>query len=107
MSERLPERKPAPERSVYTFDDFGNLGMLWLINRAVFHPRGFALALDYADGESEPRGWSVHAAATGEPFSFGLPDGMEEERFRSVEEILAVAREYGAAPAPLAPEVQP
>lgn len=94
----VPERKPDGERAAFSFDQLGNLGVLWLINRVVFHPRGFALALDYAESETEPRGWSLHAAAEGEAFTFAMPEGFEDERFRIVEELLNEARAHGMAP---------
>lgn len=33
-------------------------GLLWLINRVVFHPRGFALAFDVADC-GDVNGWKL------------------------------------------------
>jgi hypothetical protein len=43
-------------------------GLLWLINRAVFHPRGLALALE-RDSEGAVTGWALHG------------DGSEEWSF--------------------------
>ena len=34
-------------------------GMLWLINRSTFHPRGFSLALETDDGTGEVIGWKI------------------------------------------------
>ena len=42
-------------------------GLLWLINRVVFHPRGFALALHEEDGTIV--GWSLQGDGS-EPWSF-------------------------------------
>jgi hypothetical protein len=33
------------------WDELKSSGLLWLINRVVFHPRGFALSLARRDGE--------------------------------------------------------
>lgn len=38
---------PGPERVVDLIDD----SLLWLINRTVFHPRGYALRYDDGTGE--------------------------------------------------------
>lgn len=43
-------------------------GMLWLINRVVFHPRGFALAL-HVDEDGQVTGWSISGDGT-EPWNF-------------------------------------
>lgn len=44
------------------FHEMRDSGLLWLINRAVFHPRGYALALHF-EGEppelGECIGWSL------------------------------------------------
>ncbi|MEM9468309.1 MAG: hypothetical protein AAGA90_23275 [Actinomycetota bacterium] len=50
----------------FDLDDLRETGVLWAINRIVFHPRGFALALTYPDGTTpqqvadgaEPDGWT-------------------------------------------------
>jgi len=94
----LPASVPAPERAAYSFEQLADTGVLWMLNRVLFHPRGFALALDSADGESEPRGWSVDAFT--EPVTFGLPEGMESERLAAFERLLSEARTTGRAPAP-------
>lgn len=43
--------------------DLRDTGILWLINRVVFHPRGFALALDVETNEvgepTEVTGWRL------------------------------------------------
>ena len=38
-------------------DSFRSSGLLWLINVTVFHPRGFALAIEYENGK--PTGMSL------------------------------------------------
>lgn len=42
-------------------------GLLWLINRQVFHPRGYALALTVENGTAV--GWDLLGDGTG-PWSF-------------------------------------
>lgn len=56
------------------FSELRSSGLLWLINRVVFHPRGFALALSVRDGE--PAGWKL------------LGDGSEVWRFEGDEDVL-------------------
>ncbi len=81
---------------VHSFDELRATGVLWLINRAVLHPRGYALALDYLRGGKDqgeqPTGWSIHAAAEGETFTFELEPGFDDERFRALEALLEDAR---------------
>jgi hypothetical protein len=40
------------------FEDLRSTGLLWLINRIVFHPRGYALAL-HRDDDGTITGWSM------------------------------------------------
>lgn len=74
-----PEYRPLLELS--------ESGLLWLINRVVFHPRGVALALHEEDGEA--KGWSLITAAEGEPFSF--PESVDNDGFRRAEDTLRAA----------------
>jgi len=56
-------------------------GLLWLINRMVFHPLGYALAVDPAlPGEYYLLGDGV------EPWNF--PDGQEQEHLAAVKRLL-------------------
>lgn len=98
MTRDVPETEPGDERAAFTFHQLADFGVLWLINRAIFHPRGYALALDYAEGETEPRGWSIIATDGMEPYTFSLPAGLEDTRFRDVERLLSSARTYGRVP---------
>ena len=59
-------------------------GLLWLINRQVFHPRGFALGLIYRDGEAI--GWALLGDGK-EPWRF--EDDGEDELFAAAERTLA------------------
>jgi hypothetical protein len=63
-------------------------GLLWLINRVVFHPRGLALALFQEEG-GEITGWQLLAAGEGEPFSFTNRD--DETGYRRAEATLRAA----------------
>lgn len=58
-------------------------GLLWLINRAVFHPRGFALTLV---GDA----WTVMGNGT-EPWSF--PEEVDKDKFVAAEQTLWEYRE--------------
>lgn len=49
-------------------------GLLWLINRTVFHPRGYALAL-VQDEAGAVIGWQLDGDGT-EPWAFG--GGIDE-----------------------------
>ena len=48
--------------------ELGTSGLLWLINRIVFHPRGLALGFHAEDGV--PYGWSLARTPGGEPWQF-------------------------------------
>jgi hypothetical protein len=80
----------------FDFARLSEYGVLWLLNKAVFHPRGFALSLIYEDGKNEPRGWSIEGDGS-EVWSFG-GDIDEEAKFAAVEDLLMQAREFGRAP---------
>lgn len=95
MQRSLSEDRP--ERPAYSFAQLLDLGVVWLLNASVFHPRGVALALDYAKGEDAPRGWSLVSAGGGEPFTFA--DAPEiHERFRAIEALIEEAKANGSAP---------
>jgi hypothetical protein len=73
----MPDANPPPVRS---WDELKDSGLLWLINRVVFHPRGFALALvrDGA-GDGGVVGWRLLGDGT-EAWSMSLPEVAEFER---------------------------
>lgn len=62
-------------------------GLLWLINRVCFHPRGYALAL-HADDDGTVSGWSM------------LGDGTEVWTFsaESDDECFAKVQAYFSSP---------
>lgn len=64
--------------------DLSSTGILWLLNRQVFHPRGFALAIHPEDGT-----WELVGDGT-EVFAFeGTTD---DEKFAAVERFLGERR---------------
>ena len=62
-------------------------GLLWLINTAVFHPRGFALAMHF-DDEGNATGWSLQGDGT-EPWAFRLEDAEADRLFAAVQDTFA------------------
>ena len=71
-----PERDPAQPGRIRPFGELRDSGLLWLINRVVFHPHGYALALVSDGRSSEPAGWRL------------LGDGSEVWRFDGNEDAL-------------------
>lgn len=64
------------------FEDLSMSGLLWLINRTVFHPRGYALAITLDDGKAV--GWSLLGDGS-EPWEYGID---EKDHFRRAEATL-------------------
>lgn len=87
------DRQAAAERSQQRegrpLGELRSSGLLWLINRVVFHPRGFALAL-HADETGAVTGWSLQGNGT-EPWSFPLD--REPEHYQHAEQALREAAE--------------
>jgi hypothetical protein len=77
-SGELTPDKPAPGRP---FEELRSTGLLWLINRVVFHPRGYALALHRVDGQIT--GWSL----LGDGCEVWRFDNNEDKEFAAVEEL--------------------
>lgn len=85
------------------FNELRDSGLLWLINRAVFHPRGYAIGLNYRiDPERDPisaggdcTGWTLLGDGS-EPWSMGdaTPDEIargaltEDQLFALVQDLL-------------------
>lgn len=67
------------------FSELRDSGLLWLMNRVVFHPRGWALAFHY-DSNDVLVGWSLLGDGA-EVWSMGI-DG-EDETFAKVQALLA------------------
>lgn len=105
-----------PERPAYSFNQLAESGLLWFINRSLLNPQGFALALNYADGETEPRGWSITASdgpimlitdhdsvgwrvpTYDEPITVIINGDFEREKFNNIMSLLNYARNHGRVP---------
>jgi hypothetical protein len=59
------------------WDELRSSGLLWLINRVVFHPRGFALGLVRRDGEFI--GWQLFGDGR-EVWAMAPPEDDEFQR---------------------------
>lgn len=90
-AEGRPQR---PQSRVYSMEAMREHGVLWAINRLVFHPRGFALSLVYPDDatreqilahEVEPIGWQVLDDGH-EVWAFA--QDLDESGFLEFEELL-------------------
>lgn len=79
---------PAPVPDYRPLLELSESGLLWLINRVVFHPRGLALAL-YQEGD-EARGWKLLTTSEDEPFTY--PAAVDNEGFRRAEATLRATR---------------
>lgn len=67
--------------------DLQQTGLLWLINRVVFHPRGFALAFD-------PKTRVFTLLGNGrESWHFELPEGNEDYLMHMANQTLGVVPE--------------
>lgn len=67
------------------FVELSSSGVLWAINRMVFHPRGYALTL-IKDGDGNATGWYLQGDGK-EPWKY-QPDAGEDESFRAFEHTL-------------------
>jgi hypothetical protein len=98
------QRRAADARPLY---ELRTSGLLWLINAAVFHPRGFALAI-YTDGpeETDVLGWGLVGAGS-QPWVFSTETDEErasiDDAFERAEAFLAEARSAGRDGIPGAP----
>jgi hypothetical protein len=90
-SGRGTARDAGPDRG-RPFAELAGSGMLWLVNRSVFHPRGFALAL-HLDEAGNATGWSVKGDGQ-EPWAF-LMDDEEDDRFDAANRTLDDAKAAG------------
>lgn len=70
---------------VRAWEELRSTGLLWLINRVVFHPRGWALALVRRDGQLV--GWNLQG------------DGREVWEFNGDEDALFAAAQNTLTPA--------
>ncbi|XVV35022.1 hypothetical protein ACQPXT_13640 [Streptomyces sp. CA-100214] len=79
---------PLTNQDARRFAELRDSGLLWLINRVVFHPRGLALAL-HADEAGALYGWSLLPSPDGGPWTY--PEDTEPGHYRSAEATLAAA----------------
>lgn len=75
------EKEPRPLRD---FGELSDTGMLWLINRVVFHPRGFALAIQRED-DGSASGWTMQGMGD-EVWTFTTDD--DDECFAKAEAFI-------------------
>ncbi|MHC3474663.1 hypothetical protein ACYF6T_39040 [Streptomyces sp. 7R007] len=79
------------ELAVRPWMELKESGLLWLINRTVFHPRGLALGVAYTD-DGEVIGWTLLGDGS-EPIHFSPED--EPEFFAQARATLAAACKEG------------
>lgn len=79
------------------FEDLRDSGLLWLINRVVFHPRGWALGMVYREGELV--GWSLEGDGR-EAWQYGLDENIENDLFEAAQRTLAPTPRNDADVAP-------
>ncbi len=77
----------AAEDDCRPFSELSESGLLWLINATVFHPRGYALALQ-TDGDGNAIGWSLRGDGR-ERWRFA---GDMQKRFTAAEQTLREQR---------------
>lgn len=82
------DRKQQPR----PFDEMSDEGLLWLINRTCFHPRGFALAFHKED-DGTVSGWSMMGDGS-EVWTFS--EQADDEDFAKVQAFLAATVERNA-----------
>ena len=77
------------------FSELRDTGLLWLFNRVVFHPRGYALAIHSdAERDGSALGWSIMGDGT-EPWSMGAeptPEQREKYGALSEDELFALVK---------------
>lgn len=73
------------------FRELSESGLLWLINRTVFHPQGYALGIRI-DSEENAVGWELLGDGS-EPFVYGGDGSDEVEQLQAARETLRRAAE--------------
>lgn len=80
--------QPPADVELRPFEELRDTGLLWLINKVLFHPRGYAIAIAIAiDGTGHALGWSLEGDGS-EPWRFE----DDEQGFRAAEATLAQHR---------------
>ncbi len=72
------------------FEELSTTGVLWAINRTVFHPLGYALGI-HTDPDGTVTGWSILGDGT-QPWKY-LPDVEEDTLFETFHALLGGDRE--------------
>lgn len=90
---------PDPDSGARSFTQLRESGLLWLINRVVFHPRGLALAL-HLDEHGNAYGWSLTACAEPTEDSPALDDHAYACAEKTITDALAVLPANTPAPGP-------
>lgn len=74
--------------AIRDFAELQSSGLLWLINRVVFHPRGYALGIDFNE-KGEATGWCLIGDGS-EVFSFVHAEAdLEDTLFRTANQTLS------------------
>lgn len=81
----------ADEIRIRPWTELRDSGLLWLINRSVFHPQGLALGIAFTD-DGEAIGWSLLGDGS-EPMWFSPDD--EPQYFAAARATLAEAGRGG------------
>ncbi|MFM9590762.1 hypothetical protein ACKI16_29670 [Streptomyces scabiei] len=90
---------PDPDSGARSLTQLRESGLLWLINRLVFHPRGLALAL-HLDEHGQAYGWSLTACAEPTEDSPALDDHAYACAEKTITDALAVLPALAPAPTP-------
>lgn len=72
--------------TIYPFESLRDSGILGLINREVFHPRGYALALVVDDESHKAIGWTLVGNGS---MVFGFEEWENEEINEAVDAFLS------------------
>jgi hypothetical protein len=84
----IEQRIPKPLEGDRNFAELQTSGLLWWINRNLFHPRGFALALIFDKNiGSEPICWQLLGDGI-EPWTMGDTDEEAKDYLARVNELL-------------------
>ena len=81
--------QPRPFEDMSSIEPGVETGVLWAINRYIFHPRGFALAFHFDDNR-RLTGWSVFGDGTKEVWAY--ESESDDDGFRKFEAFLASLR---------------
>lgn len=119
MTQPIPHGgEPVDPETELPWSALRDTGLLWLVNRVVFHPRGYALAIYYSEGGlahgGTATGWGLLGDGS-EPWSMGDPPPdlqaqghpTEDELFARVQRLLTPRSKVKAPPVAEAPPGAP